>query len=119
MVKNNIFYNLSTSVEVIEIEETLGSGCDFDNNIIYSPNVAPITYLGTNYSVTTWNALSFVTEDINDNPDFTDVGAFDFTLQAGSPAIDAGTDLSDIFTIDYNGDTRTGTWEIGAFQYVP
>ena len=40
-----------------------------------------------------------------------------FTLQAGSPAIDNGADLSAYFTTDYAGNTRSGTWDIGAYEF--
>lgn len=46
---------------------------------------------------------------------------FDVRLQAGSPAADAGTDLSAIIgTEDIDGTTRPvgGTWDIGAYERV-
>jgi len=45
-------------------------------------------------------------------------GAENFHLKVGADAIDAGTDLSGTFTTDIDGDTRTGTWDIGADEYV-
>ena len=59
---------------------------------------------------------------VNDNPDFVtyDNDTYNLTtaykLQAGSPAIDAGTTVSSV-TDDYEGESRTGTYEIGAFIY--
>ena len=44
------------------------------------------------------------------------VSATNFRLQAGSPAIDAGMDLSAFFTTDFAGNTRAGTWDIGAYD---
>lgn len=51
---------------------------------------------------------------------FTNVTATteDFHLPSGSALIDAGTDLSVTFTTDIDGDTRSGTWDIGADEYV-
>ncbi|TET36709.1 MAG: hypothetical protein E3J72_08100 [Planctomycetota bacterium] len=43
----------------------------------------------------------------------------DFHLKAGADCIDAGTDLSGTFTTDIDGQTRTGTWDIGADEYFP
>ena len=53
-------------------------------------------------------------------PDFVNTGAEteDFHLQSTSDAIDVGTDLSGTFSDDIDGDTRSGTWDIGADEYV-
>jgi hypothetical protein len=45
-------------------------------------------------------------------------GIGNLALVSNSPAIDAGANLSTIFTTDYLGVTRTGTWDIGACEYV-
>jgi hypothetical protein len=50
---------------------------------------------------------------------FSDAANFDFSLVAGSPAIDVGTDLSGFgVTTDIAGTTRSGTYDIGAFEYA-
>lgn len=51
---------------------------------------------------------------------FTNVtsGSEDFHLQSGSALIDVGTSLSGTFTNDIDGVTRSGTWDIGADEYV-
>lgn len=46
---------------------------------------------------------------------FVDVANDNFTMKAGSAAIDNGVDNSADFTEDFNGDTRTGTWDIGVY----
>lgn len=48
---------------------------------------------------------------------FTDYAGFNWTLKAGSPAINAGTDLSAFFTTDLTGAARSGTWDVGAYEY--
>jgi hypothetical protein len=45
-------------------------------------------------------------------------GSENLHLQPGSCARDTGIDLSAYFTNDIDGDTRTGTWDIGADEYV-
>lgn len=45
-------------------------------------------------------------------------GVEDFHLKAGASLIDAGADESGIFTTDIDGVTRSGTWDIGADEYV-
>lgn len=48
---------------------------------------------------------------------FTDAANEDFTLVAGSAAIDNGVDLSGTFTDDIVGNSRSGTWDIGAYVF--
>lgn len=45
---------------------------------------------------------------------FLDYENGDFHLTASADLKDAGTDLSDTFSDDIDGETRTGTWDIGA-----
>ena len=42
----------------------------------------------------------------------------DFHLKAGSNAIDAGDDMGSPYDVDIDGTTVTGTWDIGADEYV-
>lgn len=51
---------------------------------------------------------------------FTNVtaGSEDFHLQSGSALIDVGTSLSGTFTTDIDGETRSGTWDVGADEFV-
>lgn len=50
---------------------------------------------------------------------FVSAAAGDFHLAAGdTDAIDKGTDLSGTFTDDIDGVTRSGTWDLGADEYV-
>jgi len=53
-------------------------------------------------------------------PDFVSVtgGSEDFHLQSTSDAIDAGVDLSGTFILDIDAVARSGTWDIGADEYV-
>jgi hypothetical protein len=49
---------------------------------------------------------------------FVDAATFDFHLGSGAGPIGAGTDLSGTFTDDFDGDTRSGSWDIGADEVV-
>lgn len=51
---------------------------------------------------------------------FKNSSAGDYSLKAGSPAIDKGADLSSLFNIDYAGVSRPqgSAWDIGAYEYV-
>jgi len=48
---------------------------------------------------------------------FTDGSNGDLSLASGAVVIDQGFDLSDAFTDDILGNTRSGTWDIGAYEY--
>lgn len=54
-----------------------------------------------------------------DNTTLSFVGGGDYHLSSSdTAAIDAATDYSSLFTIDIDGQTRSGTWDIGADEYV-
>lgn len=48
---------------------------------------------------------------------FASASTGDFTLVAGGYAVGAGVDLSDVFTDDITGRTRSVPWEIGAYEF--
>ena len=60
---------------------------------------------GTTFSFTSWTKLS-AANDLH-------------ITGADTAAKDVGFDLSSYFTTDADGNTRSGTWDIGAFEYVP
>ena len=75
-------------------------------------------WAGTNYAAK--NGAYIGTHAINGgNPKFVNETGSDFHLQAGSPLIGAGVNLSNLFTQDRDGNTRpaTGAWDIGPYQY--
>lgn len=106
-INNNIFYTLRTDGKVAASYE--------DGAVAYK-------------TVTTLNALNNADGNISTNPLFTDITTYglgansslnDLTLQAGSPALNVGTDLSAYFTTDFAGNTRptgSNTWDLGAYE---
>ena len=58
------------------------------------------------------NVLSETDTDV-----FTDPSSADYTLKAGSAALDTGKDLSGSFTADILDVTRDASFDIGAFEY--
>lgn len=89
-----------------------------DHNLIHDFAANPFSYSATSSSslksLPQWQALGFDTDAITSDPNLD----AEYAPQAGSPAIDAGTDLSAYFTTDYNGDARNDPWDIGAIRYV-
>ena len=87
-----------------------------ENNIWYSSDSTPPQ------SIPTWDI-----NPINSNPLFVDPtdSSRNFHLQSGSPAIDAGADVSSVVTQDFDGNPRpmdgdnNGTYltDIGAYEY--
>lgn len=65
------------------------------------------------------NALNSGSGTPPSTSDFVSVtgGSEDFHLSASAVEIDAGTDLGSPFDEDIDGESRTGTWDIGADEY--
>jgi len=90
-VNNTIFYN------------TGGKQCSSSTGVDYC----------TFYNAGTAQGAHSVTGD----PGFTSAPT-DYTIGSGSNCKDVGYDNSAYFTDDFTGTTRTGTWDIGAYEYV-
>jgi hypothetical protein len=86
------------------------------NNIAYDSNTAD--YSGT-ITTSSNNIDSDGSAEITASLTFVDAANGDFHLSASdTAAIDAGSDLSSYFTTDIDGDTRSGTWDIGSDEYI-
>lgn len=81
----------------------------------------------TNWTLAQWRALGWDVNSVapadiaaikfmNTTGYPTSCETMDLRLQADSPAVDNGADLSATFTADYNGATRSGTWDLGAYE---
>ena len=102
----------------------------FNNSIIYGTmanewrksvgegTTSPLNYQFTNCLVRseTTNDTKFINCLYNQDPKFNNVTNWDFTLQQGSPAINAGNTGLNIFT-DYAGNPRDGQPDIGAYEF--
>lgn len=116
--KNNICYADNDPYYVVD---SIVSGKEpvFDYNVNYrATGTTYVTYNGVNYTHNgTWMGTG---QDANSgfiDPAFNDLASNDFTLSSSSWAIDKGLDLSSDFTTDFNDNTRSGTWDIGAYEY--
>jgi hypothetical protein len=106
VIKNNIFVTTSTGVYNYYGYRN-GSSTGFmealDYNLYYYTGGAAsfgYGYRGTSsYSLTTWRTFSGMdAHSVEGSPLFTNAGAGDFTLQAGSPAIGAGVYIPGVST---------------------
>lgn len=121
---NNTIYNCRIGVEVYstpthnygQFYNNISVGCtsaDFTGSFgnsshnLSSDASAP----GTNSIINSSASLNFVS---------TSAGAEDLHLKSTAPARDNGTDLSSLlgFNYDTDMDTRSGTWDIGADEYM-
>lgn len=99
-IKNNIFYSTGTTTPtyLVTIGNSL-SGADtiWANNMWWTQNGATGNHWyyssGAN-NFATWSGESEVSGDLQDDPEFGDVGNDNFTLNSTSPCIDAGTWLT-------------------------
>lgn len=115
LIYNNTIFNVQR--RGIGLDPNANS-CAVDNNIVYQVNILPppahddyVINDGSSNSVGAHNLLGT-------NPQFTNSGTGDFTLQSGSPARDAGATIA-LVTTDYNGAARPvgPAYDIGAFEY--
>jgi len=119
-VMNNTCISKTTNKGGIVIQNPSGT-INIKNNISFSNGTAA-AYGKPEWADTfTNNVSNDATGNItNQTTDiFTDWDNSDYHLDSSaSSVIDAGTDLSSLFTIDIDGTTRSGTWDIGADEYV-
>ena len=88
---------------------------NIDGNLVWSPSGVTYYTGSANLSWSQWKALGYEANGINADPRFANPAAKDYTLSSGSPAIDEGLTLSDV-TTDHRGATRTGAYDIGAYE---
>ena len=80
------------------------------NNIAYANSTAQILNQGTN---------TFMSNNLATDPRFISPSSANFRLQSGSPAIDAGANLSPVVTADIDDTPRPkgAGFDIGAYEY--
>jgi hypothetical protein len=118
--KNNVIYSEKNAYgSMVTIQNT--TGASVRNNLYYSTaGDSGVFLLGsTQYTFANWDSTVEAGTALWGNPLFTSMSAYpyDLSLQVTSPAINAGLDLSSVFIEDILGNTRTGTWDIGAYEY--
>lgn len=106
IVKNNIFYNPGTYA-IMRYQANI-SGCSLDHNMIVGASLMADT-----------SGCSVDSNITTSDPKFTNVANWDFSLAAGSPAIDKGA--AAVAATDIVGTPRpqgAGT-DIGAWEFAP
>lgn len=125
-INNNTLYGNSTNVvsHAIWVTDFVGAPT-VKNNIIQFDNVAGTgiyfatsTYGNTAYNLQHNNASTKGTNVITSDALFTNAGTKDFTLQGGSPAVNAGVTLSSPYDTDKLGVSRPqgAAFDIGAYE---
>lgn len=112
---NNTFHSNGTgfsgtaAIQITGTGSFQATGVVVQNNVMWQNNATILGCSGPNCSQS-FNHTS--------DPSFTNAGTRDYTLQASSTAIGAGTDLSAQFTTDRAGTTRTVPFDIGAYEFT-
>jgi hypothetical protein len=105
--------HIASTTATLEVVNTIsvgsGSGTDFNSGASWgssSNNISSDTSAPGSGSLSSKLAANLFTS--------TTKGGEDLHLKKGSEAVDKGKDLSSRFSVDIDGQTRTGTWDIGA-----
>ena len=135
MIKNNILINASNSssqicigLDSLSFSETPVLQVDYNHYWRWmgtnSHFISARSGGGTYYSAfTDWKASNGGIYDQHSDTgsvsfvNLWGTNAMDYKLTIGSMGIDQGTNLSSIFTNTYDGITRSGTWDMGAFEF--
>lgn len=117
---NCTFYSGSITGAVVFNQKTTGL---YENNVFHGCTSGSgkgfYASNGVNYtcyysSGTTYYGATYITT----NPLLVDPANDDFHLQAGSPCIGIGSNLSSYFTDDIDGQSRGAVWDIGADEFA-
>lgn len=123
-IYNNTFYNCTYGIVTVYDSETSKHAknnlfCNVTNPINGTWNA------GSGYNATDQSSIGYTVTDgatgdrVSQTFTFVDADNDNFHLASNDAgARDYGTSLSGTFTTDIDGETRSGTWDIGADEYV-
>ncbi|HKI79554.1 MAG TPA: right-handed parallel beta-helix repeat-containing protein [Ignavibacteriaceae bacterium] len=120
IIKNNIIYSEGTFYTA-KLLNWNGNPDNINNNLVYAPNSNYVwNFNESSKNWSQWRALGFDAQGKNADPKFKNIEEGDFSLQAESPAIDAGATLGSPYNIDILGVTRpVGTaYDIGSYEWT-
>ena len=116
-MKNNIVQNADRWIHV-------GTGSSLaasDTNLFFNGSSPAFSYQGTTYTtLAAWQAAGWDLNSLTGDP----LHSATFHLQAGSPAIGLGANLTGLGITNLNSDKggaarpASGAWDAGAYQYV-
>jgi hypothetical protein len=113
-IKNNVIYR--NGRYGINSWDAHGSGVVLDHNLSFGNGSGDYNFTNgaSNYTYTRGATISAEPLFVNANST-----GFDPHLKAGSPAINAGLNLSSVLTTDKDGAVRaaSGAWDLGAYRY--
>jgi len=112
--KNNTFSGETVGAYIVDNSTGSVTFTNYTNNNVYAT---------TDYTNFPGGDQTGTNDNISVDPLFTAAATYDFTLQSGSPMIDAGVNVS--LVLDYAGNTvpfnakpsTAGTYDIGAYEY--
>jgi hypothetical protein len=107
--RNNVFHLVNNALAVC-----------WGDNVETSPACEGTTYADSSGSIASWqSACATCTGNVAGDPLFTNAGSEDFTLQAGSSALNVGLTIGAI-TTDFAGTSRPqgAAYEIGAYEFT-
>jgi hypothetical protein len=119
-IENNVF-NLRGQGIVLYLSNSGCSTCNnpangyFRNNIVYSSSVGNVASYSHSYNLYYNTSSPSETGKVTANPLFVDVNANNYSLQSGSPAIGAGTNLG--YTVDITGKSIAPTFDMGPYEF--
>lgn len=113
--RNNIVKNIATGIGYgwLTFWDAAGTIADIiaTNNLLYNNPNSNNPYYRNGKTVTNYVETGTLKVD----PLF--VSSSNFNLQSISPAVDAGVNTGVV--TDYSGNTRVGSYDIGAYEYLP
>jgi peptidoglycan hydrolase-like protein with peptidoglycan-binding domain len=115
-LKNNIVLHKSVDVGLF-VDDYTGT-LNHGNNLFWHSGGVGKNIINTGSVFTVSNAKNYEASAVNSDPL---LDSLSLKPKSGSPAIGKGVDLGSAFNKDYNGDTRTSPWDIGAYalDYPP
>lgn len=115
--QNNICENaIGYGIAVGTAADAVSGGIDY--NLYHCPSVYAINWAGATYSTAALFHAAVSAQEANGLDGDSLLNSFpSASLQAGSPAINSGTDLSVDFNTDITGAFRSGSWDMGAYEY--
>lgn len=114
-VYNCTVYGCTTGIEQNNPTVNVYNTVNFNNTTDWSGTITCTTCAGDDTKTGVTTGYTWADE-------FTDHTSYDFSLKSGSSLIGAGTDSPNSgagnYTDDIISETRSSTWDIGAFEYV-